>query len=88
MIATTVAIYGVGTALCGFSQSLTQLIFFRSITGLAWAADGHPDKASSPKACPPTDARDTRHTCRRARRSECCWQRRRAVISHPQSDGA
>src|SRR5271156_6311461 len=34
MIAATVAIYGVGTALCGFSNSLPQLIVFRSIAGL------------------------------------------------------
>ena len=34
MIAATVAIYGVGTALCGFSNTLPQLIVFRSIAGL------------------------------------------------------
>src|SRR5271163_299918 len=34
MIAATVAIYGIGTTLCGFSHNLTQLIVFRSITGL------------------------------------------------------
>src|SRR5271170_1359098 len=34
VIAATVAIYGVGTALCGFSNTLTQLLVFRSITGL------------------------------------------------------
>ncbi len=34
MIATTVAIYGLGTALCGFSHSLSELILYRSITGL------------------------------------------------------
>src|SRR5271166_1107617 len=34
MIAATVAIYGVGTALCGFSNTLPQLIVFRSIAAL------------------------------------------------------
>src|SRR5271168_290849 len=34
MIAATVAIYGVGTALCGFSNTLPQLVVFRSIAGL------------------------------------------------------
>src|SRR5271155_552092 len=34
MIAATVAIYGVGTALCSFSNTLPQLIVFRSIAGL------------------------------------------------------
>ena len=34
MIVATVAIYGVGSALCGFSNTLPQLIVFRSIAGL------------------------------------------------------
>jgi len=34
MIVATVAIYGVGSALCGFSNTLPQLMVFRSIAGL------------------------------------------------------
>jgi MFS family permease len=41
-VAATVAIYGIGTALCAASHSLGQLILYRSITGLGigggWAA--------------------------------------------------
>ena len=49
MIVATVAIYGVGTALCGFSHSLVQLILFRSITGLGMGGGWAPDKAWSPE---------------------------------------
>lgn len=44
-IATTVAIYGFGTALCGFSHTLTQLIVFRSITGLGMGGGWAPGQS-------------------------------------------
>ena len=45
MIVATVAIYGVGTALCGFSHSLVQLILFRSITGLGMGGGWAPGQS-------------------------------------------
>jgi MFS family permease len=45
MIATTVAIYGIGTALCGFSHSLAQLILYRSITGLGMGGGWAPGQS-------------------------------------------
>ena len=44
-IAATVAIYGVGTALCGFSNNLAQLILFRSITGLGMGGGWAPGQS-------------------------------------------
>src|SRR5258708_11731919 len=52
MIATTVAIYGVGTALCGFSRSLTQLIIFRSITGLGMGGGWAPGQSLVAESVP------------------------------------
>ena len=54
MIATTVAIYGLGTALCGFSQTLTQLIVFRSITGLGMGGGWAPGQSLIAESVPPT----------------------------------
>ena len=56
MIAATVAIYGVGTALCGFSQNLTQLIVFRSITGLGMGGGWAPGQ-SLVAECVPAERR-------------------------------
>ncbi|MDB5107755.1 MAG: nanT2 [Candidatus Binatus sp.] len=44
-IAITVAIYGIGTALCGLSHSITQLILFRSITGLGMGGGWAPGQS-------------------------------------------
>jgi MFS family permease len=44
-IATTVAIYGVGTALCGLSHTLPQLIVCRSITGLGMGGGWAPGQS-------------------------------------------
>jgi MFS family permease len=52
MIAATVAIYGVGTALCGFSHSLTQLIVFRSITGLGMGGGWAPGQSLVAESVP------------------------------------
>lgn len=52
MIATTVAIYGVGTALCGFSHSLAQLILFRSITGLGMGGGWAPGQSLVAESVP------------------------------------
>jgi MFS family permease len=52
MIATTIAIYGVGTALCGFSQTLTQLIVFRSITGLGMGGGWAPGQSLVAESVP------------------------------------
>lgn len=52
MIATTVAIYGVGTALCGFSHTLTQLIVFRSITGLGMGGGWAPGQSLVAESVP------------------------------------
>ena len=52
MIAITVAIYGVGTALCGFSHSLTQLIVFRSITGLGMGGGWAPGQSLVAESVP------------------------------------
>src|SRR5260370_32599799 len=56
IIATTVAIYGLGTALCGFSHSLTQLILYRSITGLGMSGGWAPGQ-SLVAECVPADRR-------------------------------
>src|SRR5260370_25670229 len=56
MIATTVAIYGVGTALCGFSHTLTELILYRSITGLGMSGGWAPGQ-SLVAECVPADRR-------------------------------
>ena len=56
MIAATVAIYGVGTLLCGFSQNLTQLIVFRSITGLGMGGGWAPGQ-SLVAECVPAERR-------------------------------
>lgn len=45
MIAATVAIYGVGTVLSGFSHSLVQLIAFRSITGIGMGGGWAPGQS-------------------------------------------
>lgn len=45
MIAATVAIYGVGTVLSGFSNSLVQLIAFRSITGIGMGGGWAPGQS-------------------------------------------
>jgi MFS family permease len=51
-IVATVAIYGVGTALCGFSQTLTQLIVFRSITGLGMGGGWAPGQSLVAESVP------------------------------------
>jgi MFS family permease len=51
-IAATVAIYGVGTALCGFSHTLTQLIVFRSITGLGMGGGWAPGQSIVAESVP------------------------------------
>src|SRR5271169_725067 len=52
MIAATVAIYGVGTALCGFSHTLSQLIVFRSITGLGMGGGWAPGQSLVAESVP------------------------------------
>ncbi len=52
MIATTVAIYGVGSALCGFSHTLPQLIVFRSITGLGMGGGWAPGQSLVAESVP------------------------------------
>jgi MFS family permease len=52
MIATTVAIYGVGSALCGFSHTLAQLIVFRSITGLGMGGGWAPGQSLVAESVP------------------------------------
>ena len=51
-IAATVAIYGVGTALCGLSHTLTQLIVFRSITGLGMGGGWAPGQSIVAESVP------------------------------------
>src|SRR5271156_306224 len=51
-IAATVAIYGIGTALCGFSQTFTQLIVFRSITGLGMGGGWAPGQSLVAESVP------------------------------------
>ena len=51
-IAATVAIYGVGTALCGFSRTLPQLIVFRSITGLGMGGGWAPGQSLVAESVP------------------------------------
>ncbi len=51
-IAATVAIYGVGTALCGLSHTLTQLIVFRSITGLGMGGGWAPGQSLVAESVP------------------------------------
>ncbi|HYL58516.1 MAG TPA: MFS transporter, partial [Candidatus Acidoferrales bacterium] len=52
MIVATVAIYGVGTLLCGFSRTLTQLIVFRSITGLGMGGGWAPGQSLVAESVP------------------------------------
>ena len=52
MIVATVAIYGVGTALCGFSHNLVQLILFRSITGLGMGGGWAPGQSLVAESVP------------------------------------
>jgi MFS family permease len=52
MITTTVAIYGLGTALCGFSHSLAQLILYRSITGLGMGGGWAPGQSLVAESVP------------------------------------
>ncbi|HYR78375.1 MAG TPA: MFS transporter, partial [Candidatus Dormibacteraeota bacterium] len=52
MIATTVAIYGIGTALCGFSHTLAQLILYRSITGLGMGGGWAPGQSLVAESVP------------------------------------
>jgi MFS family permease len=52
VIAATVAIYGVGTALCGFSNTLTQLLIFRSITGLGMGGGWAPGQSLVAESVP------------------------------------
>ena len=52
MIVATVAIYGVGTALCGFSHNLGQLILFRSITGLGMGGGWAPGQSLVAESVP------------------------------------
>jgi MFS family permease len=51
-IAATVAIYGVGTALCGLSHTLPQLIVFRSITGLGMGGGWAPGQSLVAESVP------------------------------------
>src|SRR5260370_7401499 len=52
MIATTVAIYGIGTALCGFSHTLAPLILYRSITGLGMGGGWPPGQSLVAESVP------------------------------------
>ncbi len=52
-IVTTVAIYGIGTALCGLSHSIGQLILFRSITGLGMGGGWAPGQSLIAESMPP-----------------------------------
>ena len=52
MIAATVAIYGVGTALCGLSHTLPQLIVFRAITGLGMGGGWAPGQSLVAESVP------------------------------------
>jgi MFS family permease len=53
IIAATVAIYALGTALCAFSNSLTELIVFRSITGLGIGGGWAPGQSLVAESAPP-----------------------------------
>ena len=52
MIAATVAIYGVGTVLSGFSHNLAQLIAFRSITGIGMGGGWAPGQSLVAESVP------------------------------------
>ncbi len=53
VIAATVAIYGVGTLLCAASNSLFELILFRSITGLGMGGGWAPGQSLVAESAPP-----------------------------------
>jgi MFS family permease len=53
IIAATVAIYGVGTLLCAASNSLFELILFRSITGLGMGGGWAPGQSLIAESAPP-----------------------------------
>jgi MFS family permease len=52
-IAATVAIYGIGTLLCAGSNSLWELILFRSITGLGMGGGWAPGQSLIAESVPP-----------------------------------
>ena len=52
IIVTTVAIYGVGTLLCAASHSLTELIIYRSITGLGMGGGWAPGQSMVAESVP------------------------------------
>ena len=51
-IVTTVAIYGIGTLLCAASHSLTELIIYRSITGLGMGGGWAPGQSLIAESVP------------------------------------
>src|SRR5215471_7444629 len=51
-IVTTVAIYGIGTLLCAASHSLTELIIYRSITGLGMGGGWAPGQSLIAESIP------------------------------------
>ena len=51
-IVTTVAIYGIGTLLCAVSHSLTELIIYRSITGLGMGGGWAPGQSLIAESVP------------------------------------
>jgi MFS family permease len=53
VIAATVAIYGVGTLMCAASNSLFELILFRSITGLGIGGGWAPGQSLVAESAPP-----------------------------------
>jgi MFS family permease len=53
VIAATVAIYGVGTLMCAASNSLFELILFRSITGLGMGGGWAPGQSLVAESVPP-----------------------------------
>lgn len=53
VIASTVAIYAVGTVLCAASNSLFELILFRSITGLGMGGGWAPGQSLIAESAPP-----------------------------------
>ena len=51
-IIATVAVYGIGTALCGLSQSLAQLIVFRAVTGIGIGGGWAPGQSMVAESSP------------------------------------
>ncbi len=87
MIVATVAIYGVGSALCGFSNTLPQLIVFRSIAGLGIGGGWAPGQSLVAESVPADRRARYASYVQTGAPLESCWRQQRADIWRRRWDG-